>query len=294
MPPSIARRGRHFCFFLPFPLYFFVRKEEASLPMGYEGMHSDMIGKRNGTTALTTRRAKTKQVCVVLERELGLPVQSSTLPPPLDVLIATVLSQNTNDKNSHRAYVGLRSRFPTWEQASVAPTRSIAAVIRTGGMADQKSKRIKEILHRVYDRLHAYSLDPLRKSSNQKIMDWLTSLPGIGPKTAACVILFALGRDIFPVDTHVHRVCNRLGITNGARTPEETFREMADVVPKEKGYSFHTNLIRFGRMICRSTRPLCGECPLYDLCVYTEKTVRTRSTVSRTDHHFMLLDNVRS
>ncbi len=253
-----------------------------------------MIGKRNGIAALAARRAKAKRVSAALERELGLPVQSSTLSPPLDVLIATVLSQNTNDKNSHRAYLGLRNRFPTWDQVAVAPSRSIAAAIRTGGMADQKSKRIKEILHRVFERVHAYSLDSLRKSPDQEIMDWLTSLPGIGPKTAACVILFSLGRDIFPVDTHVHRVCGRLELTTGARTPEETFRDMAAVVPKGKGYSFHTNLIRFGRMICRSSRPLCGECPLYDLCVYTEKTVRVRSTESTADHHFMLLDNVRS
>ncbi len=237
-------------------------------------------------------KEKVRKAIVLLERLLGIPVQATTLPRPLDVLIATVLSQNTNDKNSHGAYTELRRRFPTWESLAKAPVRSIASAIRRGGMAEQKSRRIKALLGDVQRRMGSCSLDALRKDTNADIMEWLTGLPGVGPKTASCVILFSLGRDIFPVDTHVHRICGRLGLSGRSRTPEETFRAMAKKIPRGKGYSFHTNLIRFGRTICRATQPLCGECPLYDLCVFEEKSMRIRRVPTGADHHFMLLDNV--
>ncbi len=237
-------------------------------------------------------REKIRKAIVLLERSLGTPVQAAALPRPLDVLIATVLSQNTNDKNSHRAYTELRRRFRSWNSLADAPVRAIASAIRMGGMADQKSRRIKEILREVRQRTGTFSLDALRKETNPEIMDWLVGLPGVGPKTAACVILFSLGRDIFPVDTHVHRICSRLGISGRSRSPEETFRHMAKKVPKGKGYSFHTNLIRFGRMVCRSTQPLCGECPLFNLCVFEGRSDRRRTAPTGADHHFMLLDNV--
>ena len=239
-----------------------------------------------------TVREKVRRVAILLERSLGIPKQPVTLPRPLDVLIATVLSQNTNDKNSHGAYIALRRRFRSWEEVAGAPVRSIVATIRKGGMADQKARRIKSILKEIRTREGSYDLDSLRRLSNDEIMDSLTSLPGVGPKTAACVILFSLGRDIFPVDTHVHRICGRLGIADGSRTPEETFRTMARRIPEGKGYSFHTNLIRFGRMVCRATQPLCGECPLVGLCLFEGKSVRRRRIPSGADHRFMLLDNV--
>jgi endonuclease-3 len=214
------------------------------------------------------------------------------LPSPLDILVATILSQNTNDKNSHRAYISLRSKFATWESVAACSPRTIAGAIRSGGMAAQKSRRIREVLLSLRADFGHCTLDPIRSWSNSRVMERLTALPGVGPKTAACVLLFSLGRDVFPVDTHVHRLCSRLGLSKGARTPEETFRQLAPIVPEGKGYSLHTNLIRFGRMICRASRPLCGDCPLSRLCRYEGKTRLRSAAPSNADHHFMLLDNV--
>ena len=239
-----------------------------------------------------SRRAKVRRVITLLERELGIPRQSSELPPPMDVLIATTLSQNTNDKNSQRAYTGLRARFKTWADVATAPRKSIGAAIRSGGMARQKSARIKSMLEEVRKGSGSYSLELIRNLTDDEIIELLTRFHGVGPKTASCVLLFSLGRDVFPVDTHVHRLCSRLGLAEGARTPEETFERMAEVIPKGKAYSFHTNLIRFGRMVCRSTSPHCDRCAMFALCAYEGKSKGTRTVTSKADHHFMLLDNV--
>lgn len=211
------------------------------------------------------------------------------------MLIATILSQNTNDKNSHRAYTLLRSRFPSWEDVAAAPVRSIISTIRVGGMASQKSQRIKDVLAIVRENHGKHSLDDLRSLSNDEVIDQLTRIKGVGVKTASCVLLFSLGRDVFPVDTHVHRLCNRLGLVpDHSDTPEKTFAFMKRVFPRGRGYSFHTNLIRFGRRVCRSHNPACDICPLYDECTFQEKKPRLslRRKTSMTDHDFMLLDNI--
>jgi endonuclease-3 len=246
--------------------------------------------------ALVRLRAKTLRVARMLEQHLGTPRQQRSLPPPLDMLIATILSQNTNDKNSFRAYTALRKRFPTWQDVAAAPMAGIKAAIKSGGMANQKALRIKETLAAVKARYGTYSLSALRKKSNDEIIEELVSLNGVGFKTAACVLLFSLGRDVFPVDTHVHRICNRLGLVPNTPTPEKTFEVMKRLVPAGRGYSFHTNLIRFGRMVCRSAKPRCAICPLYDECVFENKARWRNSTglASRSgDYDFMLLDNVR-
>lgn len=241
-------------------------------------------------------RAKTRRIVTILEKFLGEPRQQARLPSPLDMLIATILSQNTNDKNSHRAFTELRRRFPKWDEVAHAPLRSIKSAIKTGGMANQKAPRIKETLHAVKKRYGGYTLAPLKRKSSDEIIAELTQLNGVGFKTASCVLLFSLRRDVFPVDTHVHRICNRLGLSNGAATPEKTFEAMKSLVPKGKGYSLHTNLIRFGRKVCRSTNPACDVCPLSRDCVFEGKSRRTSSRKhqpSLADHDFMLLDNVR-
>jgi endonuclease-3 len=211
------------------------------------------------------------------------------------MLVATILSQNTNDKNSHRAYVKLRSRFGDWSAVAEAQLRQIAAAIREGGMSRQKSVRIRGTLRHVKERFADYSLEQLRGLPAREVIDELTKIKGVGVKTAACVLLFSFGRDVFPVDTHIHRICARLGLTDGRGGPEKTFGRMAHLVPAGKAYSLHTNMIRFGRKICRATTPVCGKCPLYDDCVYTGKSSRRgkSSKHSATDHNFMLLDNVR-
>jgi len=241
-----------------------------------------------------TLRAKARRVARHLEKFLGLPKQGESLPPPLDMLIATILSQNTNDKNSHRAYTRLRRKYPRWEDVARAPVRSVIAAIRSGGMANQKAARIKEVLSTVRNRYGSYDLAEMYQWTDQAVIDELVQLNGVGLKTAACVLLFSLRRDVFPVDTHVHRICSRLGLVPGTGGPERTFALMKAIVPKGKGYSFHTNLIRFGRRVCRSGNPACGLCPLVKECVFVRKRgiVLPRRIISKSNHDFMLLDNV--
>ena len=239
-------------------------------------------------------RKKTARIARLLELHLGVPDKRTHPPEPLDMLVATILSQNTNDKNSHRAYTELRRRYPSWELVAAARRSAIRSAIRTGGMANQKSARIRETLAAVLERYGKYDLSPLRRKSNEAIIEELTGLKGVGAKTAACVLLFSLGRDVFPVDTHVHRLCTRLALVPGSKNPEETYAAMKALVPPGKGHSFHTNLIRFGRAVCRSANPRCDACPLYASCEFEGKTAARgpRRVPSGADHDFMLLDNV--
>ena len=240
-------------------------------------------------------RGKTLRVARKLEKFLGVPTPSFRKAPPLEMLIATLLSQNTNDRNSHRAYVQLKQRYPRWEDVLYASTRELANIIRVGGMANQKSARIKKILRTVWDRHGRFDLRFLKKMTDKAVYEELLSFDGIGLKTAACVMVFSLGRDVFPVDTHIHRICGRLGLAPNCKTPEKTFKFMKGIVPRARAYAFHTNLIRFGRKICKAQNPLCGICPLYDDCEWTEKSrfaAITRSTKEAVDVDFMLLDNV--
>ncbi|MEE9187390.1 MAG: endonuclease III [Bacteroidota bacterium] len=240
-------------------------------------------------------RARTVRIARKLEKFLGVPTPAVKKAPPLEMLIATLLSQNTNDRNSHRAYVQLRQRYPTWEGILRAPGKELADTIRVGGMANQKSARIKNILATVKEKCGKFDLRFLKKMTDEEVYEELLSFNGVGLKTAACVLVFSLGRDVFPVDTHIHRICGRLGLAPNCKTPEKTFEYMKGVVPKGRAYSFHTNLIRFGRTVCKSQNPRCGICPLYSECKWAEKSkfaARLRSTQRVADADFMLLDNV--
>ncbi|MBI1806016.1 MAG: hypothetical protein HYR76_03055 [Ignavibacteria bacterium] len=154
--------------------------------------------------------------------------------------------------------------------------------------------RIKNILRVIKQKFGSLTLSGLRKKPTEEVFDLLCSFDGVGKKTAACVLMFSLGRDVFPVDTHIHRICGRLRLAPNCKTPDETFEQMKVLVPKNRAYSFHINLIRFGRKICRSTNPLCGNCPLYDQCLFPEKRdYRMKSSsASASDYDFMLLDKV--
>jgi endonuclease-3 len=181
-------------------------------------------------------------------------------------LILTVLSQHTSDSNAERAFADLRAAFPGWAEVVSAPTRRVADSIRSGGLADSKAPRIQAILRQVLDREGAYDLSRLRGLSDDEARAYLTSLPGVGPKTAAVVLSFALGRDTIPVDTHVHRVSSRLGLVPAKTTAEQADRLLHGLVPDGLRTPLHVALIRLGRQTCKAGVPRCHQCPLRDLC----------------------------
>ncbi len=186
--------------------------------------------------------------------------------PIVDEMIATVLSQHTSDRNSERAFASLKAAFPAWEQVLAASPEALADVIRCGGIADQKARRIQQILAAVREREGRIDLGRLRDLDDAAVEEYLTSLPGVGPKTAACVLVFAMGRAAFPVDTHVHRVALRLGWLPPKTTAEQAYRALAPVVPPGIRYDLHLALITHGRTVCTSQRPRCGACVLRDRC----------------------------
>jgi len=188
------------------------------------------------------------------------------LEDPLDTLIRTVLSQNTSDVNSHRAFKQLKARFPYWEQAATARVDAIERSIRSGGISHQKAPRIKAILAAVRENTGAYSLEGLRDLDTAQAMDYLTGLPGVGPKTAAVVCVFNLGKPVFPVDTHVFRVSKRLGLVPVEANTEKTFTLLDAAVPDTLKFRLHINLIRHGRAVCIARRPRCSLCPLLTIC----------------------------
>lgn len=188
--------------------------------------------------------------------------------PVLDQVVGTVLSQHTSDVNSGRAFARLKARFPVWEQAAHAPVGEIEDAIRCGGLARQKARRIKEILDAVDAREGRVDLSRLNDLDDQAAESYLTSLPGVGVKTAACVLAFSMGRAAFPVDTHVRRVVTRLGWIPEATTAEKAYRLLAPRVPADIRYDLHLALIRHGRTVCLARRPRCEVCVLLDLCPY--------------------------
>jgi endonuclease-3 len=186
---------------------------------------------------------------------------------PLDELILTVLSQNTSDINRDRAYQAMRGRFPTWEATAAADERELAAAIRPGGLSNVKAPRIQAILRQIQEREGgALDLSWMRRAHSNRVRDYLTSLPGVGPKTAACVLAFSLGRPALPVDTHVYRVARRLGFVEPRVDAAQAHVVMEETVPPRLRVPMHVGLIRLGREICRAGRPACEVCPLQDLC----------------------------
>jgi endonuclease-3 len=185
---------------------------------------------------------------------------------PMDSLIGTILSQNTSDANSGRAFDSLKSEFPTWERAERATSRRIASAIRQGGLAGIKSRRIKAILSEIKRKTGRLDLGFLKRMSLRGGYDYLRSFKGVGPKTAACVLLFSCHKPAFPVDTHILRIAKRLKWAK-PRESAGAFQERAqDLIPKEWVYSLHINLIALGRAVCRPRSPKCGECILVKLC----------------------------
>ncbi|MEA2071584.1 MAG: endonuclease III [Asgard group archaeon] len=186
---------------------------------------------------------------------------------PIDELIRTILSQNTTDTNSMQTYANLKNHYQSWEDLLAADEQEIIKLIRSGGLAKGKTKKIKRSLHEIRKREGKLSLEFLDKFPLQKAKNYLESLYGVGPKTAACVLIFSFNKPILPADTHVHRVSNRLGIIN-EKTPAKSQQRLNQIVPDEDKYSFHLNLIEHGRKICKASTPKCNQCFLSALCDY--------------------------
>jgi endonuclease-3 len=232
--------------------------------------------------------ARTRRCADILRRSIGNATHPKRKAPPMDMLIATLLSQNTNDINSFRAWQGLKVQFPTWDSVLNAQVDALAASIKVGGMNNQKARRIQAIVRRVKEERGNYSLSFLKKMDTDQALEDLASLDGVGFKTAACVLAFSFHRDVFPVDTHIHRICNRLGLVD-TKNPEMTFREMESLIPKGRAYELHTNLIRFGRAVCTAKKPLCYKCPLLKECVFEPKNMDPVGRVSRLRQQSFLL-----
>jgi endonuclease-3 len=187
---------------------------------------------------------------------------------PTSELILTVLSQNTNDRNRDKAFAQLRKRFPSWADIAAGRPSEIARAIKIGGLSKIKSARIKKILNQIASSSSDYSLAFLEKMPDREIWDYLLSFDGVGPKTASCVLLFALGRRAMPVDTHVHRVGKRLGLIPEKYTAEQAHQWFLDLDLPLNIYQLHLNMISHGRKLCRPSNPKCPPCPLKRHCLY--------------------------
>jgi endonuclease-3 len=206
----------------------------------------------------------------VLQRLLdyyGQPVWRAPLPP-VDELVSTILSQNTNDLNRDRAFASLTRHFPTWEQVRDADPASVIAAIRPAGLANQKGPRIQQVLQGISSERGSFNLLFLKDLPLEDARRWLMKFKGVGPKTAAIVLLFSLGLPAFPVDTHIYRVTGRIGLRPDKMTVEAAHLHLESLFPPESYYSAHLNLIHLGREICKARKPACPICPIKQHCRY--------------------------
>lgn len=215
----------------------------------------------------TERAERARRVHELLLDEYGEPTWRDPLPP-LDELVSTILSQNTNDTNRDRAFAALRAKFPTWEAARDAPEAEVIEAIRPAGLAKQKGPRIQAALRAITAERGVLDLDFLKSLPVAEARAWLTRFHGVGPKTAAIVLLFSLGLPAFPVDTHVHRVTGRLGLRRPELSADDSHAYFESLLPPESFYAAHLNLIRHGREVCHARNPECGRCVLRDVCDY--------------------------
>ena len=188
--------------------------------------------------------------------------------PPVDELISTILSQNTNDLNRDRAFEALQKQYPTWEVVRDADPQEVISTIRPAGLANQKGPRIQNALKEITSTCGTIDLDFLSELPAEEASHWLMQFKGVGPKTAAIVLLFSLNLPAFPVDTHIYRVTGRLGLRPLKMNAERAHDYLAKLFPPETYYTAHLNIIRLGREICQARKPKCSECPLNELCEY--------------------------
>ncbi len=218
------------------------------------------------TTAVRSLRRRVRALQRRLERAYGPPAKQRL--DPLDELMLTILSQNTSDGNRDRAYRSLRVRFPDWESVRTAPRAELEEAIRSAGLWQQKARSLQETLNAIYAEQGDLDLLHLERLSDDEVIEYLTSFRGVGLKTAACVLCFAMGRDYMPVDTHVHRLARRLGLIPARASADQAHRLLnrERAVPPELRFSFHIQLIRHGRAVCRASRPACDECCVEEFC----------------------------
>jgi len=203
----------------------------------------------------------------------GEPIWRNPLPP-VDELISTILSQNTNDINRDRAFEALRARYPTWEAVRDAPTSEVVESIRVAGLANQKGPRLQQVLKQITAERGNLDLSFLNAVPLEDARAWLMKFNGVGPKTAAIVLCFSLGRPAFPVDTHVYRVTGRIGLRPEKLSVEEAHPYLEGIFPPETYYAAHLNIIRLGREICHARKPECMTCPLFSLCDFGQNQVQ--------------------
>jgi endonuclease-3 len=220
---------------------------------------------------MTVPKKKALKVHKKLIEAFGEPTWRNPLPP-VDELVSTILSQNTNDVNRDRAFDSLRERFPTWEEVRDADTDEVIEAVRVAGLANQKGPRIQNVLREITEERGSLDLSFLEEIPLEEARDWLTKFKGVGPKTAAIVLCFSLNRPAFPVDTHVYRVTGRIGLRPENISVEKAHPYLEEVFPPETYYAAHLNIIRLGREVCAARKPNCPECPVRELCDYEPKT----------------------
>ena len=225
----------------------------------------------------TTRKQKPTIAPELVQKRLNAiygPIHWRPRMIALDELIFTVLTQHTSDLNAERSYDALRKAMPTWASVIEAETQKIADAIHHGGLANQKSVRIQQILIEILHRLGHFELEFLSDLPLEEARSWLTSLPGVGPKTAAVVMAFSLKMPAFPVDTHILRVSKRLGLIGRKVSADQAHPIMENMIPSNNRYDMHVLLITHGRQICKARVPQCGRCPLDQECPASTKNKR--------------------
>ena len=221
------------------------------------------------------RKAKYAPVSTILKEVYGF-LDWSRGQDGMDELISCILSQSTSDTNRDMGFQGLKERFSTWEEVRQADTADVIESIRSAGLANQKAPRIQNALDKIYEEVGEYNIDFLADMPIDEAKDWLVSLKGVGPKTAAIVLCFAYNLPAFPVDTHVHRTGKRIGFLPEKISANDAHPVMEAIVPPEDYYQFHIHLIQHGRDTCHARNPACERCPLTEHCDYYAKTVKPK------------------
>jgi len=212
-----------------------------------------------------TLKERAGQIFTALIKAYGEPIWRNPLPA-IDELVSTILSQNTNDINRDKAFNALRQKYPDWMDVISAPTLEVMELIRVAGLANQKAPRIQQVLSQIVEERGNLDLNFLADMKPADAKAWLTRFHGVGPKTAAIVLCFALGLPAFPVDTHIYRVSGRLGLRPAYMSVEDAHDHLESIFEPEMYYAGHLNLIRLGREICQARKPFCQKCPLNNLC----------------------------